>query len=284
MGKLKVILDTDIDNESDDLFALSYLLKNQDIFNIEAITIAPFSHVKYNVSVMEGQEKSYKEAIKICGWLNFKTEHNLFKGATDFIKNGYNQRNDAVNKIIEVALKNEKTYILSTGAITNVALAIKFEPRIIDKIEVVWLGGHSLLQENNLEYNFRQDVDAVRIVFNSLVKFTIIPCKNVASNLRTSIFELKHYLQGKSKLCDYLIERFYNDGYHGFQYRRIIWDIAVVAYLINKNWFSEKIMDCPKINDDTSYKIIKNKRKITMVNDIKVDEVFNDLFDKLRNN
>ena len=39
--KVNVILDTDIYNECDDQFALSYLLKSQDKFNIEAITVAP---------------------------------------------------------------------------------------------------------------------------------------------------------------------------------------------------------------------------------------------------
>ena len=38
---------------------------------------------------------------------------------------------------------------MAIGAITNVALAIKKEPKIIEKIEVIWLGGHSLLQDNN---------------------------------------------------------------------------------------------------------------------------------------
>ena len=37
--KINVILDTDTYNECDDQFALTYMLKSQDIFNIEAITI-----------------------------------------------------------------------------------------------------------------------------------------------------------------------------------------------------------------------------------------------------
>ena len=37
----------------------------------------------------------------------------VFKGSTGYICKGYNQNNDAVNKIIEVADKNEKTYILA---------------------------------------------------------------------------------------------------------------------------------------------------------------------------
>ena len=279
--KLNVILDTDTYNECDDQFALAYMLKNQDMFNIEAITVAPYSHKSKNVNIKEGQENSYNEILKICKWLKFDTTNKVFKGSMDYIQNGYNELNSAVNKIIEIALKNKKTYILAIGAITNVALAIKKEPKIIDKIEVIWLGGHSLLQDNNMEFNFKQDIDAVKIVFQSKVKLTIIPCKNVASNLRTSIYELNYYLKDKNELCNYLINRFYNDGYHGIQERRVIWDISVIAYMINKNWFTGKEISCPNIKSDTSYELTNNRHTITMINDIDVDKVYKDLFKKL---
>ncbi len=279
--KINVILDTDTYNECDDQFALSYMIKSQDIFNIEAITVAPYSHKERNETVISGREKSYNEILKICNWLEFDTTNKVFKGAEDYICNGYKQDNEAVNKIIEIALKNNKTYIMAIGAITNVALAIKKEPKIIDKIEVIWLGGHSLLQDNNLEFNFKQDVNAVRIVFESKVKLTIIPCKNVASNLRTSIYELNHYLKDKSELCNYLIDRFYNDGYHGIQERRVIWNISVIAYLINKDWFTSNEISCPNIKDDTSYELTTNNHKITMINNIDVNKVYADLFKKL---
>ena len=279
--KFNVILDTDTYNECDDQFALAYMIKNQEIFNIEAITVAPYSHKERNETVISGQEKSYNEILKICNWLNFDTTNKVFKGAEDYFTNGYDETNDAVNKIIEVAQKNDKTYIMAIGAITNVALAIKKEPKIINKIEVVWLGGHSLLQKNNLEFNFRQDVNAVRIVFDSKVRLTIIPCKNVASNLKTSVYELNYYLKDKSELCNYLIDRFYNDGYHGIQERRVIWDISVIAYMINKKWFTSEDISCPNIKKDTSYELTTNNHKIKMVNYIDVKEVYNDLFKKL---
>ncbi len=279
--KFNLILDTDTYNECDDQFALSYMLKSQDVFNIEAITVAPFSHKSKNVTTEESQELSYNEILKICNWLNFDTTNKVFKGSTNYLQNGYNGENEAVNKIIEIALKNEKTHILAIGAITNIALAIKKEPKIIDKIEVIWLGGHSLLQEENREFNFRQDVEAVRIVFESKVKLTVIPCKNVASNLQTSIYELNHHLKDKSELCNYLISRFYNDGYHGNQERRIIWDISVIAYMINKKWFTSKEISCPNIKEDTSYEITTNRNNITMVTYIDANSVYNDLFEKL---
>ena len=277
--KINVILDTDTYNECDDQFALAYMLKSQDVFNVEAITVAPYLN-KY-CSIIEGREKSYNEILKICKWLNFDTDNKVFKGAKDFILNGYNEDNDAVNKIIEIALKNKKTYIMAIGAITNVALAIKKEPKIIEKIEVVWLGGNQIGYKDNLEYNFRQDVDAVRIVFESKVRLTVIPCKNVASDLIISFDELNSHLKNKSELCNYLLERFYNDGYHGIQERRVVWDIAVIAYLINKGWYTTNEISCPNIKDDKSYELTTNRHKITMVNYINVNKVYKDLFKKL---
>ena len=279
--KINIILDTDTYNECDDQFALAYMLKNQDIFNIEAITIAPYSHKTKIVTVNEREILSYNEILKICKYLDFNSSNKVFKGSTGYIQNGYDEDNAAVNKIIEVALKNDKTYVLGIGAITNIALAIKKDPRIIDKIEVIWLGGNKLGYKDNLEYNFRQDIEAVKIVFESKVKLTILPCKNVVSELRIDINTLKRYLENKSDLCNYLIKRFYNDGYHGIQESRVIWDIAVIAYMINKNWFETIDVSCPNIKEDTSYEITNNRHKITFVTKLDRDKIYENLFEKL---
>ncbi len=279
--KINVILDTDTYNECDDQFALAYMIKSQDIFNIEAITVAPFSHKERNETVISGQEKSYNEILKICNWLNFDTKNKVFKGAEDYICNGYEEDNDAVNKIIEEALRNKKTYIMAIGAITNVALAIKKEPKIIGKIEVIWLGGNELGYKDNLEYNFKQDIEAVKIVFNSKVNLTVLPCKNVVSKLKIDINILEECLSNKSVLCNYLIDRFYNDGYHGIQKERVIWDISAIAYMINQNWFILKEISCPNINNDTSYNLTDDCHKVKFVTDINRDEIYKDLFKKL---
>lgn len=140
-NKINVILDTDTYNECDDQFALSYMIKSQDIFNIDAITVAPYSHIKKNETIISGREKSYNEILKIAKYLNFDIDNKVYKGSEDNLSNGYNSDNDAVDKIIEISLKNKKTYIMAIGAITNVALAIRKNPKIINRIEVIWLGG-----------------------------------------------------------------------------------------------------------------------------------------------
>ena len=146
---------------------------------------------------------------------------------------------------------------------------------------MIWLGGNQLNYKDNLEYNFRQDIEAVKIVFNSKVKLTILPCKEVISKLRININTLKENIGNKSELCNYLIDRFYNDGYHGIQEESVIWDISVIAYMISKEWFKSEDISCPNIKDDTSYELTTDKHKITMINYIDVNKVYKDLFKKL---
>ncbi len=278
--KIKVILDTDTYNECDDQFALSYLLKSQDKFEIEAVTIAPFQNER-DTKKDSGISRSYEEAQKVFKLCNENSENKIWKGATNYISKGYHGTNEAVDKIIEIALKNEKTYLLGIGAITNIALAIQKEPKIIDKIEVIWLGGHTLLKKNNLhEANFK-DVEAVKIVFKSKVKLTIIPCKGVASNLMTTIYELENKIKGKSELGDFLYQNFAEYTTYENKNRWPLWDISVIAYMLNKDWFETFETNCPDINEDTSYQRNSNNRIITFVNYLDCDKIYEDLFKKL---
>ena len=277
--KYKVILDTDIYNEADDLFALAYLMKRKDIFDIKAITIAPFKHEKYLKDVSNSIDDSYNETCKIFDLINENNTSIIYKGSRNYLSNGYCERNDAVDRIIEISLNNDRIYFLAIGCLTNLAIAIKKEPKIIEKLEVIWLGTNFLHDINN-DFNFRQDVEAVKTVFNSKVKLTIIPCYPITSNLMTSIYELKAEIGGKNKLCDFLCYRFYNRLW-GPTKRWPIWDISVIAYMINKDWFRTMSISCPVINKDNSFKLTQNKHDITFVKYLSANEIFNDLFETL---
>lgn len=51
--------------------------------------------------------------------------------------------------------------------------------------------------------------------------------------------------------------------------------------MINKDWFTSEDISCPNIKDDTSYELTTDNYKITIVNCIDVNKVYNDLFNKL---
>lgn len=274
-----IILDTDLYNEIDDQIALAYVLKSKDTLNLEAVTIAPFTKGEYNTKT--SIDKSDEVAKKIFKMCNEENDEIIFKGATEYFTNDSDQTNDAVNKIIEIAKKNDKTYILSIGCITNIALAIKKEPSIIKKIEVIWLGTNFLFMKNN-DFNFRQDVEAVRYVFDSKVKITIIPTYPVSYGLMISKYELESRIRNANELCNYFCDIF-TDDYGTEEIRRVIWDISVVAYVINEEWFKIMEISCPKIKEDTSFKLTKFRHKIKFVQRLDSNKIYDDLFSKIMN-
>ena len=290
MNKVKnVILDTDMYNEVDDQFALTYLMKSLDKLNVEAITIAPFSGSGYanTNTIKEGTEKSYEVTLKLLDMMNMSEYKNkVYKGAINYYKDS-KENNDAVNKIIEIVKKNDKTTIIAIGAITNIALALTKDSSIIDKMEVIWLGGNSFLSNQNLEFNFRQDIDAVRTVFSSKVKLTVIPCRNVASNLITTSYELEHYLNNNEVgkyLCSIfkdIKKHYYKNENDEYGSSKTLWDLSAIAYALNKDWFVYENISCPNILPNGCYEMTNGKHKITFVNDLFRNKIFNDYFIKM---
>lgn len=290
MEKRHIILDTDISNEIDDQFALTYLIKSLKDLSLDAITIAPFKSTKFvtTKTITESTDLSYATACKILDLLNApKYKKKIYKGASHYF-NESKEPNSASQKIIEIAHKNEHTTIIAIGAITNIAVAIYSAPDIVKKIDIIWLGGHSFLSNDNNEFNFKQDVEAVRTVFNSKTPLVVIPCKNVASQLSTTVFELEHYIGHLGEIGAYLCQIF-----KGMEAKiaktkkdfvgsnKTLWDLSAVAYIINKDWFSVQEISCPEILDDTAYKLTKNRHKVNFVMDLNRHKIFQDFFFKM---
>ena len=290
MEKRNIILDTDISNEIDDQFALTYLVKSLKGLSLDAITIAPFKSTPFvkTKTITDSTKLSYNTACKILDLLKApKYKQIIYKGASHYYHES-KEINPASQKIIEIARKNQYTTIVAIGAITNIAVAISSAPDIAEKIEVIWLGGHSFLSKDNNEFNFKQDVEAVRTVFNSKASLVVIPCKNVAAQLSTTIFELEHYIGKLGGIGAYLCQIFKDMEAKISKTKKdavgsckTLWDLSAVAYLVNKDWFSVQEISCPKIEDNTSYTLTKSQHKITFVHDLDRQKIFQDFFIKM---
>ncbi|MET4639113.1 nucleoside hydrolase [Mycetocola sp. 2940] len=86
----------------------------------------------------------------------------------------------AVNLIIETIMTNEPGTItlVPTGALTNIALAARLEPRIVERVrEVVLMGGgtHVGNWSATAEFNIVIDPEAAQIVFDEAWPLTQIP-------------------------------------------------------------------------------------------------------------
>ena len=291
-GRVRAVLDTDTYNQIDDQYAVAYSLLSPERMSVEAIYAAPFVNNRA-ASAAEGMEQSYEEILRLLNFFSDVDPTIALRGSDRFF-----ERKDrpvdspAARDLIERALQpgDEPLYVLTIGGPVNVSSAILLEPKIKEKIVVVWLGGTLHYWPSATEFNLRQDVIASQVLFDSGVPLVQIPTKNVAEHLRTTVPELDQYMRGRSRLGDYLHGQFLeysalsmnsqgsNDG---FPWSKVIWDISAVAWLNNPAWVPTDIVPSPVLTDDMRWESRVGRHNIRVANNVDRDAVFNDLFPRL---
>lgn len=293
-GKIDVVLDTDAYNEIDDQFAIGYMLRNTQKFNIKGICAAPFLNGK-STCASDGMEKSYNEIRKLLSLAEMRgLENSVFKGSEEFLKDEKTAvRSEAADFIAALAddySPEKPLYIVAIGAITNVASALLKNPKMTENCVVVWLGGHGVhMPLAASEFNMKQDIAAARVVFGCRIPLVQLPCGGVVDHFLTSKYELEHWLKGKNALCDYLYNNTVQeaDSYAaGKPWTRVIWDVTAVAWLLNENskFMAERLMPSPIPEYDGHYAFDPTRHLIKYVYNINRDSLFEELFNKLGEN
>jgi inosine-uridine nucleoside N-ribohydrolase len=255
-GKVRMVLDTDTYNEIDDQFAVVHALLSPERLSVEGIYAAPFFNHR-STSPGNGMELSYDEILRLLNRLGKPSEGLAHRGSDGFLADyDHPYPSDAVNDLIDRAMKSEEPlYVVAIGALTNLASAILIEPKIIENIVIVWLGGNALHWPHTNEFNLIGDVLASRLVLDCGVPLVLIPCDGVTTHLRSTVSEIERYVQGRGAIGDYLASTFkdYNDDH--FAWSKEIWDVVAIAYLINSDWIPSFIVSSPIITQRPPEKI-----------------------------
>lgn len=286
-GRIDVVLDTDTFNEVDDQFAIAYMLRSDEKLDVKAIYAAPFLNQKVS-SPAEGMEKSYEEIKKILKLA--KADVPVFKGSTTYLPDEKTPVISDVAKDLAERANNytpeKPLYVVSIGAITNIASAILLNPKVAENTVVVWLGGHALHYHNTLEFNMMQDIAAARVVIKSGVPFVQLPCWGVVSSFTLSEPEIHAWLSGKNELTDYLtgialaeMAKIENTIVRS----RVIWDVTAVAWLLNdgNRFMLSRVIKAPLPTYDNLYQDDPDGYDMRYVYFIDRDCLLNDLIRKL---
>jgi purine nucleosidase len=300
VGKIRMVIDTDTYNEIDDQFAIVYALFSPEKLSVEGIYAAPFFN-RLSTSAGNGMELSYDEILRLLDKLDVRSLENIvFRGSDGFLSDyDHPYASDAVEHLIKLAMaSDEPLYVAALGALTNIASAILIEPKIIEKIVIVWLGGQAFHWPNTNEFNLAGDMLAARLIFDCGVPMVLIPCLGVTSHLRTTVSEIDQFVAGKSLIGDFLAETF--KAYRNIRFggSKEIWDIVVMAYLLNAEWIPSYITSSPMVTQQPPLKepgpnpYPREKHQLTWSFDhsrhairyayyVHRDPIFTDLFTKL---
>ena len=286
-NKIKAILDTDTYNEIDDQFALVQMLFSKERIDTLSINAAPFSMNSRSDNPEKGMKLSYEEILRLLEKINFKKNNFVFKGSKKYI--GFDKKpieSPAADNIIENALSSsvdDPLYVIAIGAITNVASAILKEPEIINKMVVVWLGGHALYWQHNREFNLKQDIGGAQILFDSRVSLVMVPCMGVASHLTATVPEIEKYIEPQGEIGRFLAMRFkeYSNDHKGWS--KEIWDMAAVSWALNESWAPTNILPSPILLNNMTWVFDNSRHPIKIVSELKRDLIIKNFIEKLEN-
>lgn len=281
--KVRIVLDTDTYNEIDDQFAVTYALLAPEHLQVEALYAAPFYN-ELSDGPADGMEKSYQELLKIRAIFG-REEIPVFRGATDYLPAAnLPYKSDAAQDLVERAMASapeDPLYVLAIGAITNVASALLMEPQIADRIVIVWLGGHDFHWSHTKEFNLCQDLHASRLIFDCGAPVVLAPCLGVSSHLTTSLSELADYVKDEGQIGRYLYDTYKRCADDHYGYSRVIWDISVVAWLVNPQWCLSSLVPSPYISDECRWSVDTSRHLIRKIDYFHRDAIFQDLFRRI---
>lgn len=297
-AKIKILIDTDANNELDDQHALAYAFLNSDVFDVVGITVN-------NTRNGDGIQGQYDEAQRIIRLFNLDGKVPLFKGAdksfveiVPHISDSIYDGKPAVDFIIAEAMKmkDEKLVLIPVGKLTNIALALTKEPQIAEKVRIVWLGSN---YPGAGEYNLDNDTTSVNPVIESGAPFEMVTVRwgepSGTAAVSVTREEILTAMKGKgiksnaeitgrhggTFTCfgDYSVNLFEHAEMHGNPPTRALFDMAAVAVVKNPGWAQKTEIPAPKLKGTEWIDRPENQHKIVIWENFNRDAIVNDLFE-----
>jgi inosine-uridine nucleoside N-ribohydrolase len=172
-------------------------------------------------------------------------------------------------------------YVIAIAAISNVASALLMAPDIVDRVVVVWLGGHAMDWPHQVEFNLKQDVQGAQALFGSGVPIVLVPCMGVVSHLTSTVPEIEAHVEPHGAIGAFLAQRFkeYSDDHVGWA--KEIWDMAAVAWLLDDRWAPSDLRPTPILTDQVTYSVDHARPLLRYVRHVDRNAILKDFFRRL---
>jgi purine nucleosidase len=301
--KIRVLFDTDANNELDDQHALAYLLFNGDVFDVAGVTV----NATRNGGDIHEQYLEAERVMRLCSQFRkiplLKGADGSFEEIRPNLNNSDYDGSDAVNFIIEQAQEagKEKLVLLPVGKLTNIALALEKDPSIASKVRIVWLGSH--YPKPGKEYNMGNDIPAMNYILSLNVPFEMAVVRSNDSSgtwaVRVTPEDIIQRMPGKGPMIsepvigrhdgkffnfgDYSVSLFENIHLSGTPPSRALYDMAAVAIVKNAAWASQKTIPAPVYIDHEWIEQPGNERKIIVWENFDRDAILEDFYSTMDN-
>ncbi len=303
-GRVRVVIDTDAANEIDDPFAIAWALRSPQRLQVEAVYAAPYSfaHRRAQMAVQAhpqfdppgvGMQRSLAAIATVFEHLGLDPAGRVLPGSTRYLASlATPERSEATDHLIATALAmpdDEPLYVVAIGCATNVANALLLEPRIAERIGVVWTSGYpSHAPQVNDSFNLEQDLLASQWLLDSGVPHVYLPGFHVGAQLRLSLPEMERWVRGRGAIGAHLFELFTHNplwpllGITDFEaHSWVIWDLICVAWLLEPRWVPSEMVRTPRLSAGRRWIADTSRHPMREAYAVQRDAIFRAFFESL---
>lgn len=249
-GPVRVIVDADTANEIDDLYAIVRALVAPE-FRVEGVTSAHFTRsTQPNETVRRSQE--INEQILDAMGLRGSIPHPI--GADRSMADPSSPVDSpAARLIIEKAHAggpDDKLVVFALGACTNLASALLLDPSIESKVVFAFIDGDYKDQRWGPGiFNWRNDIHAVKAIFESRVEYLHMPAPSVSVQMELSKKAVDEHLRGRGGVWDLLVDRWETFPRTAKREKKTMWDVALIEAVLRPELATAVVVGAPIIHD-----------------------------------
>jgi len=291
----KVIMDGDYSAEIDDQYTLVYAYGHKKLEVLGVNAVAHYAEPRFT-KTSTIVRTSLGRAAQVYWALGLSPEElPLNMGPEKQITHNNGEPVDCASArfIIDMVHKyDEPIYIITTGPCSSVINACLMDPSIMDKIVVVWLGGHCLhewfIGHPFHEWNMHADFTASQMLLNMDIPLIMLPCDpNGSVKIVMTGADLDR-IEGNNTLARFLRNELPklacdNNEFKNPEWKKVMCDYMGVAALTIPDAMNFSIIPAPVLCDDRAYAIDSTRRKILYAVDPDSDAIINDSIEALNN-
>jgi len=300
-SKVRVILDTDANNELDDQHAIAYMLLSGNVFDVDGITV----NATRSGGDIDDHAAEAERVVRLCNRYPQIPVYRGANGSFEELKDMVNAPDfdgvAAVNYIIKRAHAQApgRLVLLPIGKLTNIALALKKAPSIASSVRIVWLGSN---YPDPGEYNQVNDEPALNYILDLDVplEFAIVRYGKPSGTdaVRVTLADMEGNMSGVgprirrpvtgrhggafTTFGDYSIDLFHHIHLDGDPPSRALFDMAAVAIVKNPAWATRTEIPAPILDGGTWRERPHNPRSIVLWEDFDRDAILADFFSTMR--
>ncbi|WP_258104251.1 nucleoside hydrolase [Marinoscillum sp. MHG1-6] len=214
--RARIIMDNDFGGDPDGLFQMAHHLLSPTI-EVKAI-ICSITYPDGFYGYPGNPQYSSQMASELLKVMNLDRAYNVLEGAGEKLKDIKTPiETVAAKAIIEEAMRDDEKplYMVCGAGLTNIASAWLMEPKIADRLTLIWIGGMEYEGlawpppggSYNWEYNTGIDPIAAQVIFNqSDIPIWQVP-RNAYRQALYSYAELTYRVKDKGETGAYLMDR-----------------------------------------------------------------------------